>query len=677
MADSKNRMGDEEILARVHSKVRECVGWYDSKLSKERERVLKYYNGQLPRKMREGSSSFVSTDVYDSVEAMKSQLLETFAGNNDDLITFEPSGPNDVADCRIATAYCDYVVWRENPGLENAHDVLHDGLTARVGVVKVYWDEKYDDAEHEFKGISYEDVQALASRQDVPDLKAEMDEGTGLFNGTHTVRSDKCQVRIEPLAPEEFLISPRAKKIRSSDVCAHRTLKTKAELIDMGYPKRKVALVHYDDSKGLDLSPEVLARNAIVETAQALDNPIQPELEKVMLYEAYARMDLHDGKGARVYRIVYASDIMFEMEEVDHAPFMEFVPLPIPYLFYGNNFAQRCIPYQNARTVLTRSILDHAAITVNPRWTVLKGGLLNPKELLDNRLGGVVNMTRPDAVGVLEQQNLNPFVFQTLEMLKGNKEESTGISALSQGLNKDAISTQNSAAMVDNLVNLSQQRQKIIARHFARFLSELYLEVYRLVLENQSKEVEKVIEVAGQPMSVSTRNWSERTTCRIALHLGYGEKDREVAKFDALYKSLAADPAIGPMFTPQNRYKLITDGMKKAGFQNYADYITAPEKTQPPKPDPMEVQKVQNDTMKAQAAMVQAQSASKKNDRLADMDSIKMHLNEINQHFQHVLDTQESSRMDAETQNRIDVSQREMALAEENPSNDTISVSPH
>lgn len=54
-----------------------------------------------------------------------------------------------------------------------------------------------------------------------------------------------------------------------------------------------------------------------------------------------------------------------------------------------------------------------------------------------------------------------------------------------------------------------------------------------------------------------------------------------------------------------------------------------------------------------------------------------MNLQEINEHFQHILSTQESKRMDLETANRIDVSQREMKLAEENPPNDNISVSPN
>jgi hypothetical protein len=673
MANKKNKMGESDILARVNGKVKECVGWYDSKLSRERERVLKYINSELPRRQNLGSSSFVSTDVYDSVEAMKAQVLETFSENSGEMVSFDPMGPGDTEGAREATAYCDYVVWRENPGYNIFYDAIHDGLTARAGVVKVFWDENSEDQEETFDGIEEADAYALASKDDVKDF-----DGTqapdGTYSGSLTRKLDKSKVTIEPIAPEEFLISPRSRNIHTADICAHRTLKTKPELLARGYDASKVKAIHYDDAKGLDMSPEVLARNNQVETAQALDNPIQPELEKVMLYEAYARMDLKDGKGTRLYRIVYAADTLFEMEEVDRAPFKAFVPLPIPYLFFGNNFAARCVPYQNARTVLTRAILDHTVTTVTPRWTVLKGGLLQPKEMIDNRQGGLVNINRPDAIQPLPQANLNPFVFQTLEMLKGNKEESTGISALSQGLNKDAISTQNSAALVDNLVTLSQQRQKIIARNFAHFLIEVYLEVYRLVLENQDKEKAKIVEVAGQFKPISTRSWVERTSCRASLHLGYGERDREVSKFDALGQRLKE---LGPMFSPQNQYKFACDAMKKAGFQNFMDYITPPEKVQPPQPDPLKKIEAQAKDKSATAALITAQASAGKNDRLAQIESAKITADEAHKKLEDLLSMKESHRMDIESLNRVDISQREMKLAEDNPPQDKVVVSPN
>ena len=167
--------------------------------------------------------------------------------------------------------------------------------------------------------------------------------------------------------------------------------------------------------------------------------------------------------------------LLLEVEEVDRKPFIVFCPLPIPHSFYGSNFADKLCATQNARTVLTRSILDHAMITNNPRYMVTKGGLTNPRELIDNRVGGLVNVTRPDAIAPLPQASLNPFVFQTLEALDQDA-ELTGVSRLSQGLNKDAISKQNSAAMVEQLTTMSQQRQKIIARNFANhFVKPLFL----------------------------------------------------------------------------------------------------------------------------------------------------------------------------------------------------------
>lgn len=680
MAEQKRPLDDEEGMTLVNQKVKECVGWYDSRLSKERQRVINYYNSALPKRQHLGSSPYISTDVYDSVESMKSQLVETFAANPDNLISFPALHAQDVEPSREATEYCNHIFFQENDGLQIMNSWADDGLKARTGVVKLFWEKRTKDVEEEIPaGIGYEQVQALAAREDVSELDAKADPATGMFKGKLTRTTDMSGVVCENVPPEEFLISPRNPFIHTADVCAHRTLKSKADL-KKTYPgmAQEIDELHYDDDKGLDLGPEVLARNMPVETTQALDNPIQEELQKVMLYESYVRMDWHDGKGVKLYKIVHVNETLFEREEVDRAPFYEFCPLPIPYVFYGNNFAARVIPYQNARTVLTRAILDHTAITTNPRWGVVKGGLMNPREMLDNRLGGIVNLTRPDAVQPFQYAALNPFVFQTLEMLKGNKEESTGISALSQGMNKDAISTQNSAALVDNLVTLSQTRQKMIARQFAKALSNLYIGIYSLVLENQDKAKAKVIKVAGSFHSISVQDWKERDTCNIALHLGYGERDKEAAKYQMLYRELSADPAIAGMFQPQNRYNLIRDGMKASGFQNFQDYISTPDKIPPPKPDPLKVQELQIKDKTATAAQTNAQANVQKVQLDAQHDQLKAQIEELNFHLKALLGQADAKRKDADVKNRINVSQREVTMLEKQPiKSETGTVSAH
>jgi Asp-tRNA(Asn)/Glu-tRNA(Gln) amidotransferase B subunit len=118
-------------------------------------------------------------------------------------------------------------------------------------------------------------------------------------------------------------------------------------------------------------------------------------------------------------------------------------------------------------------------------------------------------------VKAFEQNPLNPYVFQTLGMLTDNNDKSTGISALSQGLNKDAISTQNSKGLVDNMMKASGQRQKIMARNFAyNFLVPLMIEVIRLAILNEKKE--KVIEVAGGPLTVNAQSGLSARTCTVS-----------------------------------------------------------------------------------------------------------------------------------------------------------------
>ena len=99
-----------------------------------------------------------------------------------------------------------------------------------------------------------------------------------------------------------------------------------------------------------------------------------------------------------------------------------------------------------------------------------------------------------------------------MQLLQDNLEENTGVSSLSTGMNKDAVSKQNSAALVEQLATMSQQRQKIIARNFAnQFVKPLFREIYTLVVENETQE--KVVELAGSYVQINpAATWKENAT---------------------------------------------------------------------------------------------------------------------------------------------------------------------
>jgi hypothetical protein len=232
---------------------------------------------------------------------------------------------------------------------------------------------------------------------------------------------------------------------------------------------------------------------------------------------------------------------------------------------------------------------------------VVKGALMNPRELMENRFGGLVNVTRPDGIVPLPQAPLNPFVLSTLQMLQANREEITSISALSQGLNKDAISKQNSTDLVQELINVSQLRQKIIARNFGEgFLRDLYTEVYRLVLENEDRQ--KIVRIAGGWTPVDFSQWPEETGIEVAFCLGYGEGEKEAQKWAKIDQALANNPHLSGQYTPAQAYYVARKGLEAAGVRNVNQVLLPPDKAQPPPPNPM---------MQAEIAMKQADAQAK------------------------------------------------------------------
>lgn len=626
MAKKYKKMTDDEVLVAIDKGIKGAVGYHDSKLSRERQDVLEYFHGERPKPQHSGNSRYVSMDVYDAVESSKAVLLETFASGNQ-IVEFTPNGPEDTLPARVATLYTDYVIHSQNNGYKVFSDIITDGLLARVGVAKVYWDKRSERIEEEFEGLAIEQFDMLVSQPDVEIDDYEVDEN-GLVSGSIYRTKDTSQVCIEPIPPEEFLINTSAKSVEDAAFVAHRVEKSRSELIGEGYDRSIVEKLYDDEAKLYDEERDARLRE-IEDDSVGTEEYLQDQIKKVTVYECYVTLDLEGTGEAKLWKIIKASDHILDKEEVIRKPFVSFVPLPIPHSFYGSNFAKKIIPIQNARTVLMRGILDHTVITNNPRYQVVKGSLVNPRELLDNRIGGVVNVTRPDGIMPLAQASLNPFVFQTIQLLDEDKEDTTGISKLSQGLNKDAISKQNSSAMVEQLVGLSQQRQKIIARNFANhFIVPLYLEVYRLVIENEDKK--KVVELAGEWMEITPSRWSERLDVQVALKLGYGEQENEAKKYLALHQMLTADPGIQPMYGIENRYNMLRTFLERSGVKNVNDFLTPPQNIEPPQPDPMammqlEMQKKQMELQERQVMVAEAKAANDvKMDQMAhDLDRMK------------------------------------------------------
>lgn len=654
-------MDEGDILKALELNIKSAVGYYDSELSQERKKVTEYYNADRPKPAHDGNSKYVSQDVWAGVQSMSALLLETFAAGNR-IVRFAPQNPDDVQTAEICSAYTDYVLHRQNNFFDVAQQVILDGLMARVGVCKIYWEQRTELQEEEFSNLTEDELDLLLADEALELVDSETND-IGLISGTVERKIDTSQVTIEPIAPEEFIIEAQAASI-DVDFCAHRTRKSLTELREM-YPdaEDKISLIGSDhEDVEIETDPEILARfeNIGGDRKNHAQGYID-QVRAVMVYESYILLDPDATGTATLHKVVKAGNQILEMEKVDRRPFVVFTPLPTPHSFYGANFADKLISIQNAKTVLTRSILDSAVVATNPRYMVVKGGLTNPRELIDNRVGGLINVSRPDAISAMPQAPLNPFVFQTIGMLDDDKEDTSSISRLSQGLNKDAISKQNSAAMVEQLATMSQQRAKIIARNFAnQFLKPLFHEAYRLVVENEQSE--KVVDIAGGFVQIDPRNWKEKRDVMVEMKLGYGEQEREAQKYLALHQLMTQDPSLQPLYGIENRYNMMKSILEQQGILNVNEYLTSPEQLPPPQPDQAAQMQMQMAAKQMELQERQTAVAEQKVATQAQQAAAKTELDAVKAQSQFALQSDQQDLREAEFAHKQKVDEGELEL---------------
>src|SRR5207253_2955323 len=114
-----------------------------AQLAAERARATEYYLGQMDQDMpaAEGRSRAVSSDVADTIEGLMPGLMDIFCGT-DEVVRFEPVGAEDEAAAQQESDYVNHVFMQQNPGFMVTYDFIKDALLSKVGIVKVYWDER-------------------------------------------------------------------------------------------------------------------------------------------------------------------------------------------------------------------------------------------------------------------------------------------------------------------------------------------------------------------------------------------------------------------------------------------------------------------------------------------------------------------------------------------------------
>ena len=597
---------DNTVLVNlVESHIDDSLGFISTETSLERQRALEYYLREPYGNEVEGRSQIVTGEVAEAVDGALPQIMKVFTQSNNSVV-FEPVNEGDAEMAEQATAYVNHIFNKDNHGFEIMNSWFKDALLQKVGVVKAYWNDKKDVTKEKYQNLTEDELAMIMQDEEVEivsqdtveeiieqDPQPMVDPMTGqpvidemgmpmmmevppIINVYYNVKCkrtiDSSKVKIENIAPEEFLIDKRATTIEDAAFVAQRSLVPRSDLIAMGYDKDIVNELSVGDT--LDFTPERIARYGSGEEPFTTNDTNDQSMELVEYYECYVKTDLDEDGIAELHRVCYADNKVLMHEECDYVPFHSVCPIPIPHKFFGQSLADRAIDLQLVKSTITRQMLDNLYLTNNYRVGAVEGQV-NLDDLLTSTAGGVIRIKNPNALVPMTVQSSAGQSFPMLEYLDSVQAKRTGVSEASQGL--DANILQNvTATAVAAMSSASGGKLELIARIFAETgVSSLMKGILQLVCKYQDKE--RIIKINNKYVPMNPREWSTQYNLTVNVGLGTGSKSEQLAVMQMILdkqEQMLTQYGLGNPLVSIKQYRdTLAKFVNMAGFKDESGFL--------------------------------------------------------------------------------------------------------
>lgn len=645
-------LDEAELSAILDREVRQSLAYLSGDLAEDREDALKRYYGEKYGNEEEGRSQVRTRDVQEVVEWLLPSLLEIFTAGNE-VVQFQPQGPEDEEAAAQATEYVNYVFQQDNNGFLILYTAIKDALIQKNGVVKVYWDEAAIEQVRTEYGI---DDDACAILQDDPDVEIiQHSEYAGEMAAMapqvalppmgeappaapqpllHDVkyRLKQGRVKVEGIEPENFLLSKRAKALETTPYAGDRKRKPLSDLISEGLLTEDEALAIGGGDEP-EMTGEAQVRRSVSEDDSSPElSDREGVMREVWVTDHYILVDYdEDGiaERRRVITVGSTSNIVLNEEWDGPVPYATGTPIIVPHRVIGQSVADQIKDLQEINTALWRQILDNLYRTNNPRYA---GNGVDIDDWYSPNPGQLVK-TDGNPNDMLREITV-PFTagaaLPVLEMLQSIRENRTGVTRYNQGI--DANSLNKTASGITQIMNAAQQRVKLIARILAEtFVKPLFELIFHCVQKYQPKE--RVIRLRNEWVTMDPRAWESGFDMTINVGLGTGNKDQMLMHLQTLLGIQAQavqmqGGANGPLVTMENIHHTVTKLTENAGFKNTDRFWTDPKMAPPqqPQPDPAMMKLQQEGELKKAQLAQQAEADKAKLALQAQNDQAKLAL---------------------------------------------------
>lgn len=639
------KVTDEELLQSIDSKVRNSVGGVtgSSDLSKKRESSTYEYTmdprGDLTP---QGVSKIVSSDTVEIIEGYTSLVVKLLLDNNK-LANFVPrsSNPRDIHDARVASDIVNYCIFNNNDGWRILNTWIKSSFLYGNGTVSWTWveDAEYEIEEYEsIPEVVLDEILADSNVEIVGDL--EINEDADPLNPEITYQNvrlkrkiDKSKVDIDTFPPETFLINRSASSISDATFVGKATELTHSE-IRQAFPEFKKDLAELGEnteaSRGSNWSSEKFARGDAtgVENIVSHDDEDEEANRVVEVIECWIRTD-RDGDGiAELKHIIKAGEDILLEEDCSYIPVADLNPIEVPHEFFGLSLADMVRPQMQATTAIMRGFVENVYYGNYGRT------LADPNVVdfaaLQNPVPKQIIATNGSPVNATQQLNPEPISSGTqgmLEFLQLQKEQSTGLTKASMGLNDALYVSGNSAEKTANAQSAAQIRIEHIARRFMETgLKDLCRGVLKEMRQNIKEDMMYKTEKGYASISpLDLQRIPSNMDLDIQANLGENSnssQQQKLAQVAELLPRMAEDPEARKYISPQAAYNLGNKMLQSMGFDPLDFFVDAEDKET--------MQKVEEQIQKEFEQSQQAVELERKNQEantslvLAEVDNKKI-----------------------------------------------------
>jgi hypothetical protein len=621
-------MQDEDLLDILNRKEDAAAHYIHGKLGADRENAMREYHRLPYGNEEDGWSQVVASDIQDSVEWVLPALLKTFTAT-DKAVSFEPSTAKDVQGADQATDACNYVFYKQNNGFLVLYTAIKDMLTVKNCAVMWRKEDIETVSSQPFKGASEEMLALMLQEEDAEIEQARpapildeqgqpvIDPMTGQpvmgYDGRIKKTEKKSIVKVEAFSPNLLLIQRdwTSPLLHDCPYVGRLMSVTISDLKMMGFDVTASELRASDniDYSGAGNQTRIFNVDNLASADAKYISDADTEDESMA--EGWLRIEYiladRDGDGIAERLCVYRlRDKILKVEVVSHVPIATSSPVLNTHRWDGMSLADLVRDIQMLHTELLRQTIDNLKLTNNPRKNVLTDAnwspLANIDDLLDSRVGGIVRVRDMNAV----TDNVTPFTagasMPMLEYVQGMRENRTGVSRQSQGLNADSLNNTATGKAMD--MSAAMQRIELIARIVAETLVKPIFQGILKVLTDGGME-KLAFRLRDDFVEYDPNEWRDAYDMTINVGLGTGDAQSKAQQLMMIAALQEKGMAVG-LATPAHLYHTGSKIIENAGFKDVQNFLQDPSKAPPQQPQtPLPIQieqmKIQADAQKHQA----------------------------------------------------------------------------